>query len=387
MAIKTKTLLLCLFGAFSLLRAFAQGETIQAVDLGLSVKWANMNVNASKDIEPGVYCGWGDPDGEKTGTNGDYYTSSSFALSGSVKDIAKNKLGDEWRIPTKEEIYELKNNCLWIYQEKDNQIGYKVIGPNGNSIFMPIAGYREGTYIRSSSEFTYYRIGTEANSKGMVRCLYLDSCTVDIKKAAPHIGTLIRPVQDTKVRESSGVIPTELSQGDFIDMGLSVKWASANLGATKPEEAGDHYQWASIEKDALPLDVGWESEERAREKREIALWKQKLNSIEKTSYDVAFKLGKGRMPTYKEMLDLRRKCSWVWSNYKGVEGYRVFARNGNSIFFPYAGVRYYREFTTDEGYYWTGTAIETGAYALILDGEIKLQQGGLSNNGTIRPVK
>lgn len=202
-----------------------------------------------------------------------------------------------------------------------------------------------------------------------------------------YIGTLIRPVQNETIRKTEAIKPIEPSNGEFIDMGLSVKWASVNIGAAAPEESGDFYQWASTDKDVLPLNVGWESKERQRGKRERDIWSKKLYNIEGSSYDVASKLGYGRMPTYNEMQELRSLCTWIPVQYKGKDGYRVVSRNGNNIFLPKAGVRYFGKFTTNEGYYWTATYVGTGAYTLILNKKISLEYGGLSNNGTIRSVK
>lgn len=377
-------LLFCaLFNAY----ASAQNDSLQAVDLGLSVKWANMNVNATMPNDAGIYCAWGDVQGDKTTINGDHYVSSSFALSGSARDIATNKLGENWRIPTYDEFLELVANCLWVWQDKGNVKGFKVIGLNGNSIFLPIAGFREGDDVRAKNISSYYRIGTGARAGTKCNCLYVDSCNVSLNAVATYIGTLVRPVQNEKIRMPEAIKPVEPSKGEFIDMALSVKWASTNVGASCPEEAGDYYQWASTEKDVLPLNVGWESEERQREKREMEFWNKKIYSIEGSSYDIASKLGHGRMPTYHEIQELRNLCTWIPIQYKGREGYRIVSRNGNNIFLPKAGVRYYKEFTTDEGYYWTATSVETGAYALILKNKISIEYGGMSNNGTIRPVK
>ena len=83
------------------------------VDLGLSVKWATMNVGADT---PERY--------------GDFYTY----------DEAVSEFGNN--LPTKEQLEELKNECEWKWTTQNGVEGQKVTGPNGKSIFLPAAGYR-----------------------------------------------------------------------------------------------------------------------------------------------------------------------------------------------------------------------------------------------------
>ena len=83
------------------------------VDLGLSVKWATMNVGADTPEE-----------------YGDFY----------IYDEAVSEFGNN--LPTKEQFEELKNKCTYEWTTHKEVYGYKVTGPNGKSIFLPAAGYR-----------------------------------------------------------------------------------------------------------------------------------------------------------------------------------------------------------------------------------------------------
>ena len=66
-------------------------------------------------------------------------------ISGNAQyDVAKAKWGGEWRMPTGEEMDELLNECTWTWELKEGVKGYKITGPNGNSIFLPAAGSRNG---------------------------------------------------------------------------------------------------------------------------------------------------------------------------------------------------------------------------------------------------
>ncbi|MCF0199555.1 MAG: hypothetical protein HUK02_09575 [Bacteroidaceae bacterium] len=150
--------------------------TFQAVDLGLSVKWATFNLGASKPEEYGDYYGWAQTVPYATSVNMSgwemywqklgstatsgadcggtldpllkYIKPAKVNMTGSEWDVAHVKLGGAWRLPTEKEADELKNNCDWEWQSDYN--GTKVKGylvksrTNGNSIFLPAAGLHDG---------------------------------------------------------------------------------------------------------------------------------------------------------------------------------------------------------------------------------------------------
>lgn len=125
------------------------------VDLGLpsGLKWATCNVGASKPEDYGGYYAWGETK-EKSDYSWNtykYYDSSTgyvdigSNISGTQYDVAHVKWGGSWRMPTLNEIKELVNNCNWKWTTYNGVNGQLVTGPNGNSIFLPAAGYRLGT--------------------------------------------------------------------------------------------------------------------------------------------------------------------------------------------------------------------------------------------------
>ena len=133
-------------------------EKMEAVDLGLSVKWANMNVGAKKASDFGSYFAWGETKTKDyyswntyVWTKGDsqfltkYSTIDKKSQLAPVDDAAHANLGGEWRMPTADEYDELINpdNCTWEWTTQDGVNGYKVTGKKtGNSIFLPITGFR-----------------------------------------------------------------------------------------------------------------------------------------------------------------------------------------------------------------------------------------------------
>lgn len=121
--------------------------TGEAIDLGLSVKWASCNVGAQSPEEYGDYLQW---DGS---------------------DLAHSALGGKWFMPTLEEGQELIDKCTWEWCELNGVTGYKVTGPNGNSIFLPATGWKHSNFSDDVSvgiEGNYWTITpSELYSPGM----------------------------------------------------------------------------------------------------------------------------------------------------------------------------------------------------------------------------
>ncbi len=180
--------------------------------------------------------------------------------------------------------------------------------------------------------------------------------------------------------ETVGSFTLETTSGDVIDLGLSVKWASHNLGATLPYEYGDLVGWGDPTgkhvEDPMDYEIGKRGDIYCYYGyyKTDDTWddfKLRLN-ISNTEWDVAkAQWGNGwRLPTKDELSELLEKCTWRRIRYKGIDGQRVIGPNNNDIFLPCAGVRYGENIGTvgERGYYWSGTAIDelftTGAYAL-----------------------
>lgn len=165
-------------------------EADSAVDLGLSVKWAQCNIGASAPEEYGEYYAWGETE-TKDKYNWDTYkhcngTSTSltkycnFASFGCVDsllqlkqqdDVATVKLGKGWRLPTIAEYEELVNKCTWEWTKQNGTNGYKVTGRNGQSIFLPAAGYRYNSMLYGENSYASYWLNS-LNDSGCFYALY-----------------------------------------------------------------------------------------------------------------------------------------------------------------------------------------------------------------------
>ena len=129
------------------------------VDLGLSVKWATCNVATSGPSWYGDYYAWGEIETkmEYTEENSVTYGVVLDDISGNPQyDAATANWGEGWRMPTEKEYGELLNECDWEWTSLDGVTGYKVIGPNGNSIFLPAAGYKISSTPQESTYGSFW---------------------------------------------------------------------------------------------------------------------------------------------------------------------------------------------------------------------------------------
>ena len=130
------------------------------VDLGLpsGLKWATCNVGASNPGDYGNYYAWGETTTKSSYTEGNCstYNQNIGDIAGTSRDAARQNWGGSWRMPTLAEFGELINNCTWTWTTQNGHNGYRVTGPNGNSIFLPAAGHRHGSssdYVGSLGDY------------------------------------------------------------------------------------------------------------------------------------------------------------------------------------------------------------------------------------------
>lgn len=186
------------------------------VDLGLSVKWATCNLGASKPEEHGDYYSWGETTLKrdyddydeahykfKKPSSSGYHVTSYNKYNGTDKkvvldscdDAATVNLGEGWRMPTKEEIVELSNQCKVTTTTVNDTQGYLVTGPNGRTIFLPKVDFKNG-----SETYDYTRYWSSSVSNDCNRAVYLQTVKsgsvvgvgTDIDER--YHGLVIRPV-------------------------------------------------------------------------------------------------------------------------------------------------------------------------------------------------
>ncbi len=173
----------------------------KAIDLGLSVKWANMNVGAKTLEGYGNYFAWGEtkPKTEYSWLNykwcngshrsqTKYCTSTDYGIVDNKTvleqedDAAYVNWGGTWRMPTKKELEELVANCTWTWTTQKGVNGYQVTSMvNGNSIFLPAAGERYGGIVNEEGTIGYYWSSSlaapgENDSRNLVFYLNYEDC-------------------------------------------------------------------------------------------------------------------------------------------------------------------------------------------------------------------
>lgn len=170
---------------------------------------------------------------------------------------------------------------------------------------------------------------------------------------------------------------------DYVDLGLSVKWATCNVGATSPSGYGNYYAWGEI------------SPKSEYTEGNSVTYKKNMGDIAGDSrYDAARANwgGSWRMPTAAEIKELASKCKTRWITYNGWNGNFVTGPNGKSIFFPAAGWRVGSSQCAVDYYgdYWSSMPYEeytVFAYGLYFnDGGFRRERNCRYYGLTVRPV-
>lgn len=341
----------------------------QLVDLGLSVMWAGWNVGATSPEGLGGYYAWGEVEekddySEKShlyyNMDKDSYVNIGTDITGSEYDVAHMLWGDDWRMPTLAEAEELVKNCTFQWASLEGTKGCHITGPNGNSIFLPAAGRKSDAELGDCGSQGFYWIG-ELSGGYSPGGYYLYGNEDGFGKAggfARSLGFSIRPVKNPK--------ENEVVVAEAIDLGLSVKWASHNVGATAPGGYGGYYAWGETEE---KNDYNWETYKWCNGSygtftkycTESYCGTVDNKTVLDPEDDVAHvNWGDGwRMPTLSEMQELLEKCTREWTTVNGVNGFKFIGPNDNSIFLP--ATKYMR------GYYWSASLcdyLNSTAYGL-----------------------
>ena len=175
-----------------------------------------------------------------------------------------------------------------------------------------------------------------------------------VESIAPGTTTITAQSADGKKKATCQITvqapATTFTTPSAIDLGLSVKWGSFNLGATKPEEPGNYYGWGETDPKSSDLynykwyghdDDTWEGgyikycNDPERGFNGFTDGKTRLDPEDDV---VRVKLGgKWRMPTEDEIRELVDHCTWTWTTQNGIKGFQVKGPSGKSIFLPAVG--------------------------------------------------
>jgi uncharacterized protein YjdB len=472
------------------------------VDLGLSVNWATFNVGATVPEELGNHYAWGETEpksdfsistykycngADRTFTkycNNSYYgTVDNKTLLESEDDVAHVQLGGNWRMPQKEEFEELNKNCTWTwttingikgFQVKSNKPGYR-----DRSIFIPAAGYREGTSVNSEGTNGYYNtMSLNSSNNSQIYEFSISSYSHDVNSSGSRVhGHSVRPVcpsetwnkgisvsidndslniifsrtepinavvkngtedvsyllgkdvvwsssnpEVVSVDEkgivtgiSIGVATVIASYNDlsdtcivavlepeyeYVDLGLSVNWATFNVGTSLPEKSVYYYAWGETEPKS---EYSWGTYKYCEGSSSTIT---KYNNTDNKTIldpedDVAHVLwgDNWRMPTETEFMELcdPENCTWTWTSLNGEQGYMITSikvgYRGRSIFIPAGGYKSGAATSSVGSYgYYNSSTLYTGAVENQMGLKISKYGGIVKNRGnrehgyTVRPV-
>lgn len=216
-----------------------------------------------------------------------------------------------------------------------------------------------------------------------------------LKKGLKGIAKKVLITEQTSTDETTSEAPAEeqatpfipnkdltFTPAEAIDLGLpsGTKWASYNIGASKPEEFGGYYAWGETEVKEVYSEA---THTFKSEKTDLDLEDDVAN----------IKWGAGwRIPTREEIQELLDKCEWTLDTLNGVKGQQVTGPNGNSIFLPAAG-EYIDSEVTEIGIrasFWSSTR-NRYTYNAVLRLYLENRMEGCAhfnrwNGSTIRPV-
>ena len=150
-----------------------------------------------------------------------------------------------------------------------------------------------------------------------------------------------------------------------VDLGLSSRWCTCNLGAESPEQYGDYFAWGEIETKSVfeSKNYKWVVDGEVSKHGKVVddFSSPSIRGVLDINEDVVHhKLGGSwHIPHFNDIIELYERCSWKWTSYKGVKGYRLTSKiNGyteSSIFLPAAGLFLGSQIINKgyAGYYWT----------------------------------
>ena len=383
------------------------------VDLGLpsGTLWATCNVGADNPEDYGDYFAWGETETKDVydwitykRCNGSYNTQTKYCTDsgyGTVDnkteldpedDAAYVNWGENWRIPTLDQLEELFDKCTWTWTTQNGVNGRLVTGPNGNTLFLPVAGNRYDSSLGSAGSYgSYWSRTLDSGYPYYADYLGFSSGRVDWGNGCSRFyGLTVRAVR----------VP--INDHKWVDLGLpsGTLWATCNVGADNPEDYGDYFAWGETE----PKDVYNWSTYKWCNGSSTTLTKYCTNSgngtvdnkTELDPEDDAAYVNWGenwRMPTYEQQKELQTKCTWTWTTQNGVNGRLVTGPNGNTLFLPAAGDRDDSSLggAGSWGGYWSRTLSGYGpasAYSVYFGSDdVFWYDDGRSDGLTVRPVR
>ena len=181
------------------------------VDLGLpsGLKWATCNVGATSPDQAGLYFAWGETTGYtaeqvpvvRAFTKDEYNAGPAYSISTELtlaQDAAHINMGGNWRMPTKDEYQEMIDNCNRVWTDDYNGTGIKgriyTSKVNGNSVFIPAAGYCSSSSVDRVGSNGYYWSASCNTSDGAWNLSFNSGKTYYLTSSYRYSGFSVRGV-------------------------------------------------------------------------------------------------------------------------------------------------------------------------------------------------
>lgn len=220
-----------------------------------------------------------------------------------------------------------------------------------------------------------------------LKCILSAIQTTAVSVAEPPSERITSGSRESQQVSSAGTSPEngKLNGHEYVDLGLSVKWATMNVGASSPEGYGGYFAWGEI---ATKKEYLWTTLKYCMDGSGVVFSKYAARTSSQPENDNKTRLdrsddaarlnwGSGwRMPTLVEFTELCTRCTWTWTSINGKSGYKVTSRTtGNSIFLPAAGARGGAglEDAGSYGFYWSSSRHSdnpANAYYLLFDSSV-----------------
>lgn len=327
-------------------------EGLQAIDLGTSVLWANMNVGAESLTDPGYYFAFGERRPKENYYVDNYKHQSVYSheilspyfpslsnpsvLLAPEDDAASVYFGENWRMPTSLETGEL----LHVGTFRSVVGGMEFSANNGNSVLFPYSGYKENTYLMDDNtvnlplkDFSYGPSGSYGTKVAF---------RFGTRWLEPYWGVPVRAVYEPR------------EDKEYVDLGLpsGTLWAKCNVGATYSGDLGGFFAWGDpTVKKKTNTSIFTYTDIYTDDNGKLTKynWDSKYGLVDNlvtldASDDAAtVNWGKDwRLPTSEEIQELISECTWTQYGKKESYGCLVTGPSGNSIFIPLGNIENYR---------------------------------------------
>lgn len=373
-------------------KTLAEFPVAEAIDLGLSVKWASHNMGASSETEVGGHYAWGDPTGKAP-----YGTAAPNMedIGGTKYDIATQQWGKGWRLPTRAEVEELLA-LDWEYKAFDNGVtGNYLIAKDGETrIYIPAGNVltqdASGNLTPSGQNFAYIWTSEQYDQYDaydfVIKSVAGSYATADRKRYLLSVRPVYDPVEGGDIPPVPEKELTDLGKTfEAVDLGLpsGTKWATRNLGQESEEASasdfGSYFAWGETKAKKSFSRGNYTFTDGGR-------YDGTVKQIAGTDHDAASVMlgGKWHIPSNIELDELISNCTWEFTGIPdkknpetfSIRGFKVTGPNGKSIFLPAGGEIVDNNTVSFNStcYYWTSTRTAWLEKAYVLSANFDEQQ-------------